>query len=202
MTTSQGVASASPSVELAFTPRRPMPIDSPMSDPPALRATAPTSARSPDWAIAGTSARPTQPVAPARMMRSVIGRRSLEERLDAGLRAPEDQRVHVVRALVGIDGLKVLRMAHDVVLFLDAVAAVHVAGDSGDIERLAAVVALDQGDHLGRRFALVQEAADAQRSLQAEGDLGLHVGELFLHELGGRQRPAELLALEHVGPRP
>ena len=28
------------------------------------------------------------------------------------------------------------------------------------------------------------------RFLQAEGDLGLHVGELFLHQLGGRQRAA------------
>jgi hypothetical protein len=67
----------------------------------------------------------------------------------------------------------------------DAVAAVHVAGDAGDVERLAAVVALHDRDHLGRHRALVEEAADAQRALQAERDLGLHVGELLLHQLVG-----------------
>jgi hypothetical protein len=39
---------------------------------------------------------------------------------------------------------------------------------------------------------------EAQAALQAEGDLGLHVGELLLDELVGGQRPAELLAVEHV----
>ena len=34
--------------------------------------------------------------------------------------------------------------------------------------------------------------------MQAERDLGLHVGELFLDELIGGERPAELLAVEHI----
>ena len=41
----------------------------------------------------------------------------------------------------------------------------------------------------------------AQRRVQAERDLGLHVGELLLDELVGGERPAELLAVEHVLPR-
>jgi hypothetical protein len=105
--------------------------------------------------------------------------------------------VDVVRALVGVDRLEVHHVADDVVLVGDAVAAVHVAGDARDVERLAAVVALDQRDHLGA-LALVDQAADAQRALQAERDLGLHVGELLLDELVGGERPAELLAVERV----
>ncbi len=50
-----------------------------------------------------------------------------EKRLNAGLRPAKDQRVNVVRALVGVDGFEILRMAHDVVFGLDAVAAMHVA---------------------------------------------------------------------------
>ena len=50
-----------------------------------------------------------------------------EEGLQPGLRAAEDQRMDVVRALVGVDRLEVQHVAHDVVLFLNAVAAVHVA---------------------------------------------------------------------------
>ena len=41
----------------------------------------------------------------------------------------------------------------------------------------------------------------AQRAAQAERDLGLHVGELLLHELVGGERPVELLAVERVLPR-
>ena len=34
--------------------------------------------------------------------------------------------------------------------------------------------------------------------MQAERDLGLHVGEFFLHQLIGGERPAELLAAERI----
>jgi hypothetical protein len=47
----------------------------------------------------------------------------------------------------------------------------------------------------------VHELAGAQAALQAEGDLRLHVGELELDQLVGRQGPAELTALERVIPR-
>src|SRR6266850_1237653 len=122
------------------------------------------------------------------------------EGLDAGLRAAEDQRVDVVRAFVGIDHLEVDDMADDAELVGDAVAAQHVAREARDLQRLAARIALhDRGD-LDRRAALVLHAPEAQAALQAEGDLGLHVGELLLDQLVRGQRPAELLALEDVLP--
>jgi hypothetical protein len=48
--------------------------------------------------------------------------RGSEKRLYPGLRAPEDQRMHIMRALVGVDRFQVLRVAHDMVLDLNAVA--------------------------------------------------------------------------------
>src|SRR5690606_1449580 len=54
------------------------------------------------------------------------------ERLQAGLGAAEDEGVHVVRALIGVDRLQVLRMPHHRIFDLDAVAAVHVARGTGD----------------------------------------------------------------------
>src|SRR3712207_8425148 len=53
-----------------------------------------------------------------------------------------------------------------VVLVHDAVAAVHVPGHAGDVERLAAVVALHQADHLRRDLALVEQPADPQGGVQ------------------------------------
>ncbi len=80
----------------------------------------------------------------------------------------------------------------------DAVAAEHVASHAGDIQRLAAAVALhDRGD-FHRGGALVLHPAEAQAALQGQGDLGLHVSQLLLDQLVGSQRPAELLAVEHV----
>src|SRR5207302_4007130 len=128
-------------------------------------------------------------------------RRLTGEGLDAGLRAPEDERVDIVRAFVGIDHLQVDDVADDAELVGDAVAAQHIAREARDLERLATRVALhDRGD-LGRGAAFVLHAPEAQAALQAEGDLGLHVCELLLDQLVRRQRPAELLALEDVLPR-
>jgi hypothetical protein len=54
-----------------------------------------------------------------------------------------------------------------------------------------------RGDlHRGRAFVL--HAAQAQAALQAQRDLGLHVGQLLLDQLVGGQRAAELLAVQHV----
>src|SRR5690606_17246667 len=51
---------------------------------------------------------------------------------------------------------------------------------------------------LRRELALVHQPADAQRSLQAERNLRLHVGKLLLEELRLRERTIELLAVEAV----
>ena len=82
--------------------------------------------------------------------------------------AAEDQGVDVVRALIGVDRLQIGGVAHHLEFGRDAVAAVHVARDAGDVERLAAIVALDQADRLGDQLALVEPPPDAQRRLQAE----------------------------------
>src|SRR5579883_1774295 len=111
---------------------------------------------------------------------------------DAGLGAAEDEGVDVVRALIGVDRLQIHDVADDVVLVRDAVAAMHVARRPGDLQCLAAAVALQERDHLGRGPALVLEAAEAQARMEAQGDLGLHVDELLLDELVRRERPAEL----------
>src|SRR5690349_7463131 len=127
--------------------------------------------------------------------------RLVAKSLDAGLCPAEDQGMNVVRALVGIHHLEIDDMAYDAILVRDAVAAVHVARGAGDVERLAAGIALHHRRDIRRRAALVLQAPETQTALQAQGDFGLHVGELFLYELIGRERTAELLAIQGVLPR-
>ena len=50
----------------------------------------------------------------------------LEKRLKAGLCATQNQRVHIVSALVGVDRLKVHHVAHHLIFAADTVSAVHV----------------------------------------------------------------------------
>src|SRR3954470_13542696 len=94
---------------------------------------------------------PTTPVAirirtVKRSTRRLLHEGLLHKGLDAGLGTAEDQRVDVVGAFVGVHRFEVAHHAHDMEFVRDAVAAVHVAGDAGDVERLAGVVALHQRD--------------------------------------------------------
>lgn len=69
------------------------------------------------------------------------------------------------------------------------------------MKRLAAIVPLDEADHLRRGPTGVRESADAEAGLQSEDDLRVRVGELLLHELERRERARELVPLERVRPR-
>ena len=67
---------------------------------------------------------------------------------------------------------------------------------------LPQVLRFMQRADLGRAAAPSSFSRPRRRhALQAERDLGLHVGQLLLDQLVGRQRPAELLAIERVLPR-
>ena len=104
----------------------------------------------------------------------------------------------VMRAFVGVDRLKVHRVADDLVFLGDAVAAVHVARLSRDVQSLADIVAFDDADHVGAEAVFVDQASDAKRGLQAQRNVGHHVSQLLLIELRARQWTAELLAVEAV----
>ena len=106
--------------------------------------------------------------------------------------------MHVVRAFVGVHHLQVHQVAGHAVFVADAVAAHHVAGHAGDVQRLAAAVALEDAGDLHRGRAFVLHAAQAQAALQAQAYFGQHVGQLFLDQLVGGQGAAELLAVHHV----
>src|SRR5690606_37896082 len=149
----------------------------PHQGPASTRASSmtrrPSSGRETDWFISGKGA-------------------------DAGDRAAEDQRVDVVRALIGVHRLEIHGVADHMIFGRDAVAAMHVARGPRDIERLAAIVALQEADPIGGKPPLVDQPPHAQRGLGAERDLGEHVCKLELHDLVRRKRPPELLALKCV----
>src|SRR5262245_907506 len=97
------------------------------------------------------------PIRNAVVMTSMIPRGS-EKSLDAGLRATEDQRVDIVRTLVGVHRLQIREHPHHVVFLGNSIAAVHVTGEPRDIKRLATVITFHQGNGGRRRLASLQHA--------------------------------------------
>ena len=63
---------------------------------------------------------------------------------DSRLCATENQGVDIVSAFIRIYSLEIDEMAHDVELVGDAVSAVHIPRDSGDIERLTTIISLEK----------------------------------------------------------
>src|SRR6476620_5387531 len=133
-------------------------VSSPTPGRSILITSAPRSARS--WPHHGPArmraSSSTRTPASGLVERSVMSVRS-EESLQARDGAPEDERMHVMRPLVGVHRLEVLRVTHHVILDVDAVAAQHVAGRARNVERLAAIVALDNRDGFRREFILVEQ---------------------------------------------
>src|SRR3989344_5478111 len=81
---------------------------------------------------------------------------SVRERINPSLRTAQNQRVHIVRAFVGVHHFQIHQVAGHTKLVADAVAAHHVARQAGNVQRLAAAVALDDGGafHAGRARVL------------------------------------------------
>jgi len=120
------------------------------------------------------------------------------ERLDARLRPAKNQGMDIVGSLVSIYNLEVDHVAYHAEFVRDAIAAQHVTGHAGNIQGLAAGIALHDRGHFDGGCSFILHAPKTQAALKPEGNLGQHIGQLQLNELGGGQRPAELLTIEGV----
>jgi hypothetical protein len=109
----------------------------------------------------------------------------LEKCLQARLRPAQYKGMHIMCALICVDGLQIHDMANHVIFVRDAIAAMHVARHSGDLNGFAARISFDQRDGLWRKSALIEQLSGSQAGLQPDGDFRLHVSEFFLNELVG-----------------
>ena len=74
----------------------------------------------------------------------------LEKSLQTGLRPSEDECMHVVRTLIGIDDFKVNHVSHNRVLVGNTIATQHVPRGTRYLQRFAARIALYQTDEIWR----------------------------------------------------
>ena len=89
-------------------------------------------------------------------------------------------------------------MAHYMIFTGNAIAAMHVARLTRHIERFADIIAFDDRHHFRRKAAFIHQPPDAQAGLITQRNLGLHIGQLFLIKLIGRQRLVELMTLKTI----
>ena len=104
----------------------------------------------------------------------------------------------IMRPFIGVDGLEIGRMAHDLEPLGNTIAPMHVTAHAGDIQSFAAIVALHQANELWTGGAVVHHLTQSEGRLQAQGDFSLHIRELFLEKLGLCQRFVELFPVQTI----
>ena len=75
---------------------------------------------------------------------SVVSVLRARESLQTGLCTPEDQRMHVVCAFVGVYRLKVNHVSHDMIFLGNPVTAMHIARSTSDGQRFTTIIAFDE----------------------------------------------------------
>src|SRR5258705_4439320 len=90
------------------------------------------------------------------------GRGVLVEGAQTGDFLSQDQRMDVVRPLVGVHRFEICEMPHRLILGQDAVRAQQASCFTRDIGRHAHVIALGERDLLLRRFAVVLQATQLE----------------------------------------
>src|SRR3989441_5146468 len=113
------------------------------------------------------------------------------ERIQPRNLLPQDERVDVVRPLVGVHRLEVREVAHSLILGEDAVGSEQTPGLARNVGRDIHVVALGEGDLLRRHLPLVFQASELQAAQLRLGDLGEHLGEPRLLQLEAPDRLPE-----------
>ena len=69
--------------------------------------------------------------------------------LQACLCTPEDQRMYVVRTLVGVYRLKINHVSHDMIFLGDPITAMHIARCTSDGKCFTTIIALDERNIFG-----------------------------------------------------
>src|SRR2546425_12617652 len=119
---------------------------------------------------------------------------SLAECVLSGKCFADDERVHLVRALVREHGLEIVHVADHRVLERDPVAAENRACATRDVDRAADVAHLAHAHMLGPQSPLVLHATEVQGDERRAVDLERHFGELLLRQL----IPGDGLAEDHA----
>ena len=107
--------------------------------------------------------------------------------------------MNIVGALVCVHRLQVHDVSDHVVLVADPIPSQHVPALTCDRQGLAAVVPLQQGDHLGHHLALLLETAELEAGMEAEGDFRHCVRQFLLDQLVSSQRPSKLVPRRMMG---
>ena len=111
---------------------------------------------------------------------------------------PVNQRVNVAQCLEQAWQAEVDQVANTTLnsIWMPLLPCMSMRGPR-DVERIAATGEHDERDQpLGRLALIHQPPSTLERGLEAKRDLGLHVGELLLEELGLHERRAELLVVK------
>src|ERR1700688_1237566 len=132
---------------------------------------------------------------PERVSAAVAANAPSDESAEASDRLADDQVLHLVGALVGVERLGVGKKASGLVVGDDAVAAEHLARPCDGLAALRRAERLGERRMSVRQFALGMQLGLAHDQALRRRDVGNHPGEEVLHQLERPDRLAELQAL-------
>src|SRR5437870_2946547 len=124
-----------------------------------------------------------------------------DEGAEAGYGFPDDELLHLERALVGVERLGIREEPRHVVVEEDAVAAEQLPRPRDDLARADGGECLRERRVLVRHLPLLVELRHAKHHALAGGDVREHLREKVLDELEGADRLPELQSLLGVGDR-
>src|SRR5216683_6325962 len=110
-------------------------------------------------------------------------------------RPADDQVLHLVGALVGVEGLGIGKEAGSVVVGDDAVAAEQLAPPGDRLAHPARAECLRERCVLVSQLAVVVQLRQPRHQALAGGDVAEHLGQQVLNQLERRDRLAELQAI-------
>ena len=91
--------------------------------------------------------------------------------------------MNIMGPFIGVDGLQITDMAHDVEFVRNPVTAMDVARSPRHVERLAAIIPLNEGHQLGRASIRIHQPPRAKRRIEAKCNFRLHIGKFHLYKL-------------------
>lgn len=75
----------------------------------------------------------------------------------------ENKRVKVVSEIIGVEGLKIMRVENEVILNMDKVEEMNIKGMEGNIKRIEEIVEIEDRNNLGRNIELIEKEEKEKR---------------------------------------
>lgn len=118
--------------------------------------------------------------------------------MNEGMGKEENKRVKVVSEIIGVEGLKIMRVENEVILNMDKVEEMNIKGMEGNIKRIVEIVEIEDRNNLGRNIELIEKEEKEKRWMNKKRDLSMNIGKIIMVKMSERKRIVELIEVKKI----